>query len=107
MSEQYEVRKIPKKSIYFMIAVVVAGVIVYFVIANKKASKVQMMLALEGYKNTTDIIVFAQHQVLNESTNIKGDKYSIRFKNLDNGKICKGFVYFDYKGNHDTDLECK
>lgn len=104
---EYEVRKLPKRTIIYMAIVVVMGIIGFFVIMESKELKVEKILHALGYKNVANITVFADHEFLNEEINIKGKQYSIEFTNLDDGKKCNGFVFKDFKRNVMEDLECK
>lgn len=106
MSE-YEVRKMPKKTIIIIAILVVAGVVgAYFLSASKK-SQVQYILAKVGYENVSDITVFGEHEFLNQETNVKGKQFSIKFTDMNNAKECRGFIFKDYKRNYMKDLECK
>jgi len=104
---EYEVRQIPKKFIIMMIIVVLLGITVYFIVATSKESKVTKILAHVGYDKVTQVTVFAEHPFLNEETNVKGKRYSIKFRDLKTDKICKGFVLADFKRNYSKDIECK
>lgn len=106
MSE-YEVRRLPKKTIVYIVILVLLGVVGFFIIMQSKEAKAQKILYELGYKNVSEITVFAEHPFLNEETNVKGKQYSLEFTNNDNGNHCRGFIFKDFKRNVMKDLECK
>ena len=78
----------------------------YFLVANGQSTKVTEILNTLGYKNVTDVQVYANHQFIRDDINVKGYKYTISFTNLDTKEECKGFVLKDFKRNVDKDLLC-
>lgn len=103
---EIEVRRLPKKTIYLMIGIVVLGILSFFLVANGQSTKVEKILHKLGYKNVSDVKVYANHQFLREDINVKGYKYTVSFTNLDTNEICKGFVLRDFKTNVEKDLLC-
>ena len=101
-----EVRKLPKKTVFFMIVLIGLGIIWYFLVANGQASKVTKILNKLGYDNVRDVIVYANHQFIREDINVKGYKYTVSFIDLKTNQNCKGFVLKDFKRNVDKDLIC-
>jgi hypothetical protein len=103
---EIEVRRLPKKTIYLMIGIVVLGILSFFLVANGQSTKVEKILHKLGYKNVDNVKVYANHQFLREDINVKGYKYTISFTNLDTNEFCKGFVLRDFKTNVEKDLLC-
>lgn len=103
---EIEVRRLPKKTVYLMIGIVVLGILSFFLVADGQSTKVEKILHKLGYKHVDDIKVYANHQFLREDINVKGYKYTISFTNLDTNEICKGFVLRDFKTNVEKDLLC-
>jgi len=101
-----EIRRLPKKTIFFMFTIIILGVLTYFLVANGQSTKVTEILNTLGYKNVTDVQVYANHQFIRDDINVKGYKYTISFINLDTNEECKGFVLKDFKRNVDKDLLC-
>jgi len=101
-----EVRRLPKKSIFFMFVIIGLGILSFFLVANGQSTKVTKVLHKLGYKNVSDVKVYANHQFIREDINVKGFKYTISFINLDTNEECKGFVLKDFKRNVDKDLIC-
>jgi cell division septal protein FtsQ len=103
---EIEVRKLPKKTIFFTILIIVLGIIWFLLVGYGQATKVTKILHKLGYEKVSDVKVFANHQFIREDINVKGYKYTISFTNLTTNEECKGFVLKDFKKNVDKDLLC-
>ena len=101
-----EVRKLPKKTVIYMVILGVLGILWFILVAYGQASKVTKILATLGYKNVTNVKVYANHQFLREDINVKGFKYTVSFIDNIAHKECKGFVLKDFKRNVTEDLIC-
>jgi hypothetical protein len=101
-----EIRKMPKKTIFFMIILTLLGIIWYFLVNYGQSNKVTKILHKLGYAKVMDVKVYANHQFLREDINVKGYKYTISFTNIQTNETCKGFVLKDFKKNVDKDLIC-
>ena len=101
-----EVRKLPKKTVIWMIILGMLGVVWFFLVAYGQETKVTKILATLHYKNISNVKVYANHKFLREDINVEGYKYSISFTNLDTKEECKGFVLKDFKKNVTEDLIC-
>jgi len=102
-----EVRKLPKKTVYFMIILVSLGFIWFFLVSYGQSQKVTKILHQLGYNNIENVKVYANHEFLREDINVKGYKYTVSFTDLSKNEICKGFVLKDFKRNVEKDLICK
>jgi cell division septal protein FtsQ len=102
-----EVRKLPKKTIIIMIILGLLGVVWFIVVAYGQSVKAEKILDTLGYKNVSDVKVYANHQFLREDINVKGFKYTVSFTNLDTNEECKGFILKDFKRNVEKDLICE
>jgi hypothetical protein len=78
-----------------------------FLVQNGHSSKATKILNKLGYLNIKNVKVFAKKQFLAQDTNIKGYQYSLKFVNIDTNKRCKGFIFRDFKGNINKDLQCE
>ena len=101
-----EVRKLPKKTIVILVILGVLGILWFFLVSYGQITKVTKILDTLGYKNVTDVRVYAKHQFLREDINVKGFKYTISFINKDTNENCKGFVLKDFKRNVEKDITC-
>jgi len=101
-----EIRKLPKKTVFFMVLLIVLGIFVYVLVDNAKSLKVSKILNSLGYNNIKDVKIYAKHEFLREDINVKGYKYTVSFINLKTNEKCKGFVLKDFKKNIDKDLLC-
>jgi len=101
-----EVRKMPKKTIFITIILILLGILWYFLVANGQSIKVTKILSKLGYDEVRNVKVYANHQFIRDDINVKGYKYTISFINIKNLEQCKGFVLQDFKKNVDKDLVC-
>jgi len=102
-----EVRKLPKKTIIYLVILGILGVLSYFIVSGGQSVTASKIIKQLNYNNISDVQVYAKHQFLREDTNIKGYKYSVSFIDNDKKEECKGFVLQDFKGNVTQDLNCK
>ena len=102
-----EVRKLPKKTIVFIIILALLGIIWFILVSYGQATKVTKVLDQLGFKHVSNVKVYANHQFVREDINVNGYKYTVSFKNLDTNEQCKGFVLKDFKNNVTKDLICK
>jgi hypothetical protein len=102
-----EIRKLPKKTIIYIIILSLLGIAWFFLVAYGQETKVSKILETLGYKHISNVKVYAYHQFLREDINVKGYKYTISFTNLEKKENCKGFVLKDFKRNVTEDLICK
>jgi len=102
-----EVRKLPKKTIIIMIILGLLGLLWFITVAYGQSVKATKILNKLGYKNVSDVKVYANHQFVREDINVNGFKYTVSFINLDTNEQCKGFILKDFKQNVDKDLICQ
>ncbi len=102
-----EVRKIPKKTIIYMIIIIFFGVVWLYLVSYGKSTKVTKILQTLGYNNIVNVKVYASHEFLREDINVKGYKYTVSFTDVSKNENCKGFVLKDFKRNVTQDLICK
>jgi hypothetical protein len=107
VDKKSEIRKLPKKTIVYMIILVILAVGAMFLVQNGRAIKASVALHKLGFTNISNIVVFSRSEFTNKDTKINGFKYSLKFKDLSSNKQCQGFVLQDFKGNTAKDLDCK
>lgn len=107
MSENIEVRKIPKKHIILILILIVFGLGYYMVSQYLKEKRLQEILATLGHQNIENITIFKRHQVEDPGVKKQGRLYSLKFYDKDLQKECRGFVLQDYKNEFSKDIECK
>lgn len=107
MSEPIQVRKIPKKHIVAIILTIIVGIGYYLVSTKLKEEKLREILVTLGHPNISHITVFKTHSVEDVEVKRKGTLYSLEFKDLDQQKMCRGFVLYNYKHEYSKDVECK
>ena len=102
-----EVRQLPKKTVAYIGILIFLGFVWFFLVASGKSTKVAKILYTLGYKNISDVQVYGKQEFIRDDINLKGYKYTIRFKNLTTNEECNGFVLKDFKNNVEKDLNCK
>ncbi len=107
MSQNIEVRKIPKKHIVAIILTILVGVAFYAISTKLKEEKLREVLVTLGHPNIDHITIFKTHKVEDMEVKKKGTLYSLQFTDLDQQKECRGFVLYSYKKEYSKDLECK
>ena len=100
-------RKIPKKTIFYIIILVVLGIATYFMTEYGKSQKVTKILNDLAYKNINNVKVYGITKVEDKVTRIQGFKYFVKFNDNSTHKQCKGFVYKDFKRKLNKDIICK
>ena len=89
-----------------MFILVILAILAMFVVQNGRAQKATEVLYALGFTDVSDVIVFSRNEFMNESTNIKGFKYSVKFTDNIKHQECKGFALRDFKGNVAKDFIC-
>jgi hypothetical protein len=102
-----EVRRLPKKTVVIIVSLIVLGVVWLFLVSYGQTTKVTKILHTLGYKNISNVQVYANHEFIREDINVKGYKYTISFIDKNTNEECKGFVLKDFKRNVEKDLICK
>ena len=83
------------------------GVVWLFLVSYGQTTKVTKILHTLGYKNISNVQVYANHEFIREDINVKGYKYTISFTDNIKKENCKGFVLKDFKRNVTKDLICE
>ncbi len=104
---EYETRKLPKKTMIYLVILLIAGIISMFIVKDGKAKKATKILTELGYTNITNVSVSQKTKFAHVETNIRGFRYAVTFTDLTTNKQCRGFILKDFKRNIDKDLECK
>ena len=102
-----EVRQLPKKTIIYIGILIFLGFVWFSLVTSGKSTKVTKILYTLGYKNISNVKVYGKQEFIRDDVNIKGYKYTVRFKNLTTNEECNGFVLKDFKNNVEKDLTCK
>jgi hypothetical protein len=101
-----EVRKLPKKTVIWMVVLILLGVVWIQLVSFGQQQKVKKILHTLEYTDVSNIKVYANHEFLREDINVKGYKYTVSFTDNKKGEDCKGFVLKDFKRNVTKDLIC-
>lgn len=107
MSQTIEIRKIPKKHIVAIVLTIIVGIGYYITSTKLKEKKLREILVTLGHPNIAHITIFKTHSVEDVEVKRKGTLYSLEFTDLDQQKVCRGFVLYNYKHEYSKDVECK
>ncbi|MEA3512897.1 MAG: hypothetical protein U9R37_04795 [Campylobacterota bacterium] len=102
-----EVRKLPRKTIYFIAALIVLGIIWLLLVTYGKSQKATKILNQLGYEKVSDVKVYGVQEFLREDINVKGYKYTVRFIDNIKDEECNGFILKDFRRNVEKDLDCQ
>jgi hypothetical protein len=106
MSENIQVRQIPKKTIIWFGVMIILAIGIYTVSENTRVHKAQYILDDQGYKNISNLKVYSKQKFEEPDTMIEGFQYFVKFRNNDTNQDCKGFVLRNFKNVMDKDIIC-
>lgn len=107
-NEAIEVRKLPKKTIYLIVILVILGIIATLAMSFSKQDRMAKILSTLGHPNVDSITIYNQSSVKDKDTGEPGELTKLRFYDLDKNQECFGFVLKNKKqGTFDKDLDCK
>jgi len=106
MSEEIQVRQIPKKTIIWFAVMIVLAIAIYLITETTRVHKAQYILDDQGYKNISNLKVYSKQKFQDPATMIEGYQYFVKFRNNDTNQDCKGFVIRNFKNIMDKDIVC-
>jgi hypothetical protein len=106
MSENVQVRQIPKKTFIWFGVMVVLAIGVYLLTENTRVNKANFILENKGYTNISNLKVYSKQKFEDPKTMIQGYQYFVKFTNNDTNQNCKGFVVRNFKNIMDSDITC-
>ncbi len=107
-NKNIEVRRLPKKTIYMIVGLIILGVIASFAMSLSQQAKMNGILKTLGFPNVTGITIYNKSPVQDDATKMRGELTKLKFKDLNTGKECFGFVLKNKKtGEYTKDLDCK
>ncbi len=108
MNEQPPIRKLPKKSIFIIVSIVIAGAIALTVVNVSQHMKMQEILETLGYPNTSGITIYNKTPMQDDATMQRLELTKLNFTDLNTNKECFGFVLKNKKtGTYTKDIDCK
>jgi hypothetical protein len=103
---QYEVRKLPRKTIIIIIILIIVCIAGFLLITLSKQAMMAEVLETLGHKNIDSVRVYNVSQVEDDITKKRGTLYKIGFFDKEKNEQCHGLVY-KYDGKYKEDIECK
>lgn len=107
-SDNVQVRKLPKKTVYMIVTIVVLGLIAIIATSLSEQLRMKGILKNLGYVNVDNITIYNKTPVQDETTNEDAELTKLRFTDLNSSKECFGFILRIKKtGQYKKDLDCK
>jgi len=107
MSENIQVRQLPKKTIIWFVVMIVLAISIYILTENTRVHKAHAILDNQGYKNIANLKVYSKQKFEDPKTMIQGYQYFVKFENEKTNQNCKGFVLRNFKNMMDSDISCE
>ena len=99
-------RKIPKKYIFVMFVLIIAGFFVYYIIDITRQAKVTQILYDLGYTSIKNVHVINRTYVENKDTRKRGISFKLIFFDNKSQKNCIGFVYKNSSKKYEQNIDC-
>jgi len=106
MSENIQVRQIPKTTFIWFGVMVVLAIAVYLLTENTRVNKANFILINKGYTNISNLKVYSKQKFEDPKTMVQGYQYFVKFTNNATNQHCKGFVVRNFKNMMDSDIAC-
>lgn len=107
MSNNVEVRKMPKKTITIIVLMTIIMTIGFLFVMTTKNMKMEEVLNTLGHKNISNIKVVNRLSAEDKDTKAKSTVYKVTFKDNTLNKECIGFILRSNKGKYTKDIDCK
>lgn len=108
MNENTQVRRIPKKTIYIIIVLIILGILALSATSLSQQMKMKEVLQTLGYQNVGSITIYNKTPVQDDTTNQRSELTKLKFEDLNKNQECFGFVLKNKKtGKYTKDLDCK
>lgn len=105
--QEYEVRKLPKKTIWIIVIMIFLGIAVFLGLKTLKEQKMIEVLNSLGYKKINKMQVINKLNVEDKKTRYKSTVYKVKFFDDEAKKTCIGFIQFKKNNKYKEDLDCK
>lgn len=103
----YEVRKLPKKTIFIIVFMILLALVSFFVLQSLKEQKFTEILYTLGHKNIQKLKVVNKMNVEDIQTKLKSSVYKVVFFDKDLQKTCTGFIHQGKDNKYEKDFDCK
>ncbi len=101
------IRKLPKKTVIIITALIILGTCFFFVVSITKKLKLTEALQELGYKHIRNIEVINKIKVEDKDSGRLGKAFKIRFTHSDLKQECIGFIIQDSYGKYTKNIDCK
>lgn len=104
---QTPVRKLPKKTIFTISAIIIIALAIFFVLKFLKEQKLTEILATIGHNNVKSVEVINKLSVEDTETRYKSSVFKVRFYDDNLKQTCVGFIHVNKDGTYTKDFDCK
>lgn len=103
----YEVRKLPKKTIFIISIIVVICFVGFIVLKTLKELRMEEILKTLGHENISQMQVINKLSVEDTVTRYKSTVYKVKFHDNKLNQTCVGFIHFQRDNKFSKDVDCK
>lgn len=107
MSEDLEVRKLPKKTLIIISIMTLLCIVGFVVIQQTKSMKMEEILNTLDHKNVENVKVINKINAEDKETKLQSTVFKVIFNDLDLKQECIGFIIRSNRGKYSKDLDCK
>jgi hypothetical protein len=102
-----QIRRLPKKTIFSIIIIIVLAIAIFFVLKDLKEQKLTEVLGNIGHANIKKLEVINKLNVEDTETRYKSTVYKVIFYDNDLKQTCIGFIHRNRDGSYTKDFDCK
>jgi hypothetical protein len=102
-----QIRRLPKKTIFSIIIIIVLAIAIFFVLKDLKEQKLTEVLGNIGHANIKKLEVINKLNVEDTETRYKSTVYKVIFYDNDLKQTCIGFIHRNKDGSYTKDFDCK
>jgi hypothetical protein len=102
-----QIRRLPKKTIFSIIIIIILAIAIFFVLKNLKEQKLTEILSSIGNTNIKNLEVINKLNVEDTETRYTSTVYKVIFYDNDLKQTCIGFIHRNRDGSYTKDFDCK
>lgn len=102
----YEVRKLPKKTVIIIWAIVVIAITLFAIQTFLKEQRFKEILATLGHTNIKELKIINKLNVEDIQTRLKSNVFKVKFYDNDLKQTCIGFIHQEKDEQFSKDFDC-
>ena len=103
----YEVRKLPKKTVIIISLIVSIAIVIFLVQKTLKEQRFAEILGTLGHTNITELKIINKLNVEDVQTKLKSNVFKVKFFDKDLNQTCIGFLHKEKDDLYSKDFDCK